>query len=125
MSCNVDRCDSLGMIDHCPRNDGTAPDKAGNRGIGRRAIDLLRRSRLQHLASAHNGNAIGQCQGLGLVVGDIDDGGAGAAMDVAKRVDHRRAQMHVEIGERFVEQDDPGVGDQTARQRDALTLAAG
>ncbi len=45
-------------------------------------------------------------------------------MERRELVDHRGAQMHVEIGERLVEKHDGGFHGEAARERHALTLPA-
>ena len=60
-----------------------------------------------------------------LIVRDVDHRRAGARVEAREFVFHRGAQVHVEIGERLVEQDQRRLGDEAARERDALPLAAG
>ena len=62
---------------------------------------------------------------LDLVVGDVDDGRADALMQPLDLHPHLDAQFCVEIGERFVEQEQQGITHQRAAHRHALTLAAG
>ena len=68
---------------------------------------------------------VGQRQRLGLVVGDIDEGDAGAALQLLQLDAHVLAQLGVEVGQRLVEQQDSRLDHEAARQRDALLLAAG
>ena len=51
-----------------------------------------------------HGDAVGQRHRLGLIVGDVDHRRAGAPVERGELLLHRGAQMHVEIGERLVEQ---------------------
>lgn len=88
-------------------------------------IELARRRELDQATVIHHRDAIGQRHGLGLIVGDVDDGRAGALVKGGELVLHRGPEMHVEIGEWLVEQYQRGRGDQAARQGHALALAAG
>ena len=72
-----------------------------------------------------HGDLVGQRQRLGLVVGDVDEGDAGAALQLLELGAHALAQLGVEIAERLVEQQDAGLDHQAAGERDALLLAAG
>ena len=51
-------------------------DEAGHEGGGRAAVELLRGPHLLEAAAVHDRDAVGHHQGLGLVVGDVDEGGA-------------------------------------------------
>ena len=61
---------------------------------------------------------------LALVVGDEDEGRAELLMQPLHFVLHAAAQVLVERGERFVEQEDGRLEDERARERHALLLAA-
>ena len=67
---------------------------------------------------------VGQRQRLGLVVGDIDEGDAGAALQLLQLAAHVLAELGVEIGQRLVEQQDFRLDHEAPRQRHALLLAA-
>ena len=58
-------------------------------------------------------------------MGDVDEGRADLAMEAGKFLLHRLAQMHVQIGERFVEQHDRRPHREASGKRNALTLTAG
>ena len=98
---------------------------ARNRRVGRLAIELRWRRDLQQPAAVHHRDAVGQRHRFGLVVRDVDHRRAGARVEAGELVFHRRAQMHVEVGQRLVEQHQRGLGDQAARERHALALTAG
>ena len=72
----------------------------------------------------HHGDPIGERHRFGLVVRDVDHRRAGALVEARELLFHRCAQMHVEIGERLVEQHQRRLGDEAARECDALALAA-
>ena len=73
----------------------------------------------------HHGDPRRHRHRLDLVVGDIDDGGADALMQPLDLHPHLDAQLGVEIGERFVEQEQQRIAHQSAAHRHALALAAG
>ena len=111
--------------DHDHRQQHAASDKARDhlaRGLG---IERARRRRLLDAPGVHHRNTISQRQGFGLVVGDVDEGRADLLVEARKLLLHRLAQMHVEIGERLVEQHDVGAHGEAARERDALALTTG
>ena len=58
------------------------------------------------------------------VVGDQDDGGAGALSSCEER-EHVRARLRVEVAGGLVREQDRGLGDERPRDRDPLLLAAG
>lgn len=59
-----------------------------------------------------------------LVVGDQQRGGAGLLQNAAHLVGQTFAQIHVEVGKRFVQQEQAWFGRQRTRQRHTLLLAA-
>ena len=111
-------------VDDLRRHDHALADERRNGRIGRLAIELRRRRHLQQAAAVHHRDAVGQRHRLGLIVRDVDHRRPGARVEAGELVLHRRAQMHVEVGERLVEQHQRGLGDEAARERDALALAA-
>ena len=70
-------------------------------------------------------HAVGEGEGLLLVVGDEHRGGPGVAQDGLDVVPHLRAEVGVEVGERLVEEQQGGRGRQRPRHRHPLLLAAG
>ena len=84
-----------------------------------RGVDLL------DDAAVHDRDPVGHRQRLLLVVGDVDEGGAGALLDPLQLELHLAAQLQVEGAERLVEQQRGGAVDQRAGEGDALALAAG
>ena len=98
---------------HEPRHE------AVDSGAGRssRGSDLL------DAAGAHDGHAVADLEGLGLVVGDEQRRGTGGAEDVAHLAPQLGTERGVEAAERLVEQDERRVRRQRACQGDALLLA--
>ena len=100
-------------------------DERGDGFVGGFAIELRRRGDLPQPSVVHHGNPIGERHRFGLIVRDVDHRRAGAGVEAGELVFHRRAEIDVEVGERLVEQHERRLGDEAARERDALALAAG
>src|SRR3984893_10508301 len=96
------------------------PDEA----VGRPVIDVERGADLFDLAVAEYGDAIGHGHRLGLVMRDVDHGDADFAVDALDLDLHLLAQILVERAQRLVEQKHVRIEHETARERDALLLAA-
>ena len=86
----------------------------------------MRRADLaQFSGRIHDGDAIGNGQRDFLIVRDIQDRNAEFLLQRLNLETHFLAQVGVEVVQRFVEQQQAGLGDQRPRQRDTLLLAAG
>jgi hypothetical protein len=92
--------------------------------VRRLSVELRRGRELQHPALVHHGNPVGKRHRFGLVVRDVDHRRAGALVEARELALHCCAQMHVEIGERLVEQHERRLGDETAGKRHPLALSA-
>ena len=92
---------------------------AGFSNTSRGAPDLLDR------ALVHHDDEVGERQRLVLAVRDMDEGNAELTLQPTQFGAHAHAQERVERRQRLVEQQDLRMGDQRARQRDALLLPAG
>ena len=75
-------------------------------------------------ALVHHHDLIGERQRLVLAVRDVDEGNVELLLEPAKLGPHPDPQERVERRERLVEQQDLRIGDERARERDALLLAA-
>jgi len=73
----------------------------------------------------HDDDAVRHDHGLGLVVRDVERGDADPLLQRADEESHLVAQLGVEVGERLVEQQQPRLDHQRAREGHALLLAAG
>ena len=62
---------------------------------------------------------------LGLVVGNVDEGGVEALMQLGQLGTHLRTQLGVQVGQRLVQQEDLRATDDGAAQRNTLTLTTG
>ena len=67
---------------------------------------------------------VGHGERLALIVGDVDEGDADALLDGSQLRPHMLAQLEIERGERFVEQQHMRLGTERPRHRDTLLLAA-
>ncbi len=88
-------------------------------------VDLGRLGHLRQPASVHHGDSVRNDHRLFLVVGDDDECGAELALQFHQLELGLGAQLLVEGGQRFVEQQHARALDQRARQRHPLTLTAG
>ena len=61
---------------------------------------------------------------FGLVMGHVDRGDAGFFVDAPDLEPHLLAEVRVEVGERFVEEEGVGLDDERARERHPLLLPA-
>ena len=77
------------------------------------------------LPLVHHHHEVGERERLVLAVGDVDEGNAEPPLQPPQLGAHAHAQERVERRQRLVEQQDLRMGDERARQRDALLLAAG
>ena len=102
-----------------------AADEGANEQVGRVIVQVLRGIDLLDEAVLHNDDAGAHGHGLGLVMGNIDEGRLQALMQLGDLGAHLHAELRVQVGERFVHQEDLRIADDRAAQRDALTLAAG
>jgi hypothetical protein len=69
-------------------------------------------------------DSVGKCESFGLVMGDVDGGGAGLSYERCDLETHPLAQVCVEIGKRLVAQDQADPAYQRASKSDALLLPA-
>ena len=120
---HVDLAGARGL--HPAGDERRFADELRDEPAGRALVDLLRRADLQQAAPVEDRQPVGDGQRLLLVVGDVDRGQAGLFADAADFRAHLQAQLGVEIGQRFVQQQALRLDDQGAGQRDALLLAAG
>ena len=118
------RVDGL-RVDHPRVEQIGAADEAGDEGIGRPIVDFVRRARLHEPALVQEHDAVGEGQGLILIVSDEECGDVLRALDAADLVSHGDARGGIERGEWLVQEQRAGAEDKRTRQRHALLLAAG
>ena len=100
-------------------------DEAGDEEVRRVVEDLLRGADLLDEAVAHDDDAVAQGHGLGLVVGDVDEGGVDPLAQLDYLRAHLVAELGVEVGQGFVHEEDLRLADDGAADGDTLALAAG
>src|SRR3989454_7113402 len=92
-------------------------------GARRLEIDLLRRALLHDLARVHQDHAVGDGEGLLLIVCDVDHGGADPALEPADLHAQPLADLGVEIGERLDQEQHAPLPPQSPRESHPLLLA--
>ena len=100
-------------------------DKIGHESILRLIINIERRADLLDLALGHDDDRVGHAQRFFLIVRDEHERDAGGLLDVFELLLHVLAQLQVERGERFVEQQHARTAHERTRNGDALLLSAG
>src|SRR5208282_6311090 len=88
------------------------------------AVELGRGTDLDDPAALHDHDAIAELDRLALIMGDVDAGEAGAALQRLELDAEPLAELEVEIGERLVEEQERRVVDERAGERHALHLPA-
>ena len=88
-------------------------------------VDLIGGADLLDDTLVEHGNAVGQGQGLLLIVGDVDGGDTEVLLHLLQLIAQLDAELGVQIGQRLVHTDDGGVRHQCAGDGHALLLAAG
>ena len=105
--------------------EGGLTEELMHKAVCRAVVKLRRRADLHNVAHIHDHHAVGQRHGFGLIVRDEDDREVELLLQLLDLKAHGFAQLRVEVGKRLVQQHDLRVGDDGARQRDALLLSAG
>ena len=88
-------------------------------------VHIFGRVELHERSFVEDAHAIGERERLALVVGDVDRRGPGFTGQCRDLEAKLFASIGVEVGERFVKEDESHVGGQCPRQSYALLLAAG
>jgi hypothetical protein len=104
---------------------GRGADEAGDEEVGGAVIEIHRSADLLDGAALHDGDALAEGEGLGLVVGDVEHGGAEAGVETGDFSAEREAGLGIEVGEGLVEEEQGGAANEGAAKGDALALAAG
>jgi hypothetical protein len=100
-------------------------DGAGHEQVARPLVQLLRGADLLDDAGAHDRDPVAEGHGLGLVVGDVDGGGAELVLEPGHGRPHLHPQLGVQVGERLVHEEGLGAADDGPAHGHALALAAG
>ena len=97
----------------------------GHEHGGGTQVHVVGRTVLLNMARAKHENLFRQRHGFHLVVSDVDAGGGKALMQPAQFYAHLVAEIGVEVGERFVEEEHAGFAHDGAAHGHSLALAAG
>ena len=103
---------------------GGRPEEARDELVDGLVVEVQRRADLLDLAVAHDHDLVSHRHGLDLIVRDVDHRGVESVVEVDELGAHLDAELGVEVGERLVEEEDLGIADDGAADRDALALAA-
>ena len=115
----------LVILEHHAVQDIGFADEVRHEGVLRLVVDVLGSADLLDPALVHDHHGIGHGEGLLLVVGDVDEGDAGGALDPLQLVLHILAQAQVKSRQRLVQQQYLGLVHQGTGDSDALLLTAG
>ena len=99
--------------------------KPATKMFARVVVELARRVDLLEDPRAHDGDAVAERHGLGLVVGDVDRRRLEALLQAGHLGPHLHAQLRVEVRQRLVHEERLRLADDRAAHRHALALAAG
>ena len=99
--------------------------KSARVGMHRVLVDQLRRPDLHDMTEIHHRDAVRDVPHHGKIVGDEDIGKAKFVLKVLHQVHHLRLDRDVQGADGLIRDDNLGVGCQSARDPDALALAAG
>ena len=100
-------------------------DEAGDERRRRVAVELHRRADLLDVTLVQHHDLVGHGHRLDLVVGDVDHRRADLAVQVGELQPHLRPERGVEVRQGLVEQEDLGVAHDRPPDGDPLALAAG
>src|SRR5271166_4905751 len=109
----------------CAADDAVVrADEARDERRLRPIVQILRRAQLLEASVAHDADAIGEHQCLGLIVRDIDESRAECRLELLELDLHVLAQFQIQGSQRLVEQQQCRLEHEAACDRDALPLAA-
>ncbi len=106
------------------RGKNPMADEFGHKARGRAVVQRVGVVPLVQLALVHDANGVTHGKGLELVVGDKQRRGAGRFEDASHLVGQAFAQVDIQVGKRFIEQQQAWLGCQRPGQRHTLLLAA-
>ena len=113
-----------GALDR-PRQQVRRAEEAGDERRRRALVQLLRRAELLDAAAVHDRDRVRHRHRLLLVVRDVDERDPDLVLDPLQLELELLAELQVERAERLVEQENPRLVHERARERDALLLPAG
>ena len=88
-------------------------------------VQILRSIHLLNEAVLHNHDAVAHGHSFGLVMGNVNKGGAQLLMQLGQLGSHLSTQLGVQVGQRFVQQEDLRLTHDGTAQGNTLTLTTG
>src|SRR3954464_388399 len=116
---------ALSGPDYRDANAGRTPDELGHEGIAGQRIQILRSSNLLQPARSKQGDSIAQVECLVLLVGDEHRSNSQSPDELTNFSPGPFAQGGIQVGQWLVQEQDPRLRRQRARQRHALLLTTG
>src|SRR6266568_8349693 len=104
---------------------GRGTEKSGDESVGGIVIDFGGSAELAHDALIEHHDAVAHGHGFDLIVRDVDGGGADATVKALELLARGSAELGVEVGERFVKEEDGRLAHDGAGQSHTLPLTAG
>ena len=104
---------------------GRATEKRCDEGVRRLAVARVRSSHLVDAAAIHDHEHVADRHRFHLVVGDVNRRRAQPVVQATDGGAHFGAQTRVEVGKRFVVQEDARLAHDRTPEGDALALATG
>src|SRR5262249_21768036 len=120
---DVQNSDRSALGDPAANYVGLAQEVGDELGA-RLVVQLSTGCKLQEHTAIHHRDPIGQGECLVLVVRDVDERHADVTLQLFEFGLHALAQLQVESSERLVKQQNLGLVDECAGERDALLLAS-
>ena len=104
---------------------GGRTEEGRDERVGGSIVKLKRGPDLLDAAAVHHHDLVAHGHRLDLIVGDVDRRCFEPVLQLLDLATHLHAQLGVEVGQRFVEQEDLRIADNRPAHGDPLPLAAG
>ena len=102
-----------------------AADEACNEHVAGHIVQVLRGIDLLDDAVLHNNDTVAHGHSLGLVVGNVDEGGSQLLVQLDDLGAHGGTQLGIQVGQGLVQQEDCRVTNHCTAQSNTLTLTTG
>ena len=100
-------------------------DEACNKQVCRMIEHILRSADLLDITVTHDDNSVAQRHSFGLVMGNVDEGGVDTLTQLDDLSTHLVTELSVQVGERFVHQEDLRVTHDCTADCNTLSLTTG
>src|SRR5690606_32705009 len=104
---------------------GRRTDETGDEQVGGVVVQLLRGAHLLHPTGPHHHYPVAERHRLGLVMGDVDSGGAELLLQPRHLGTHLYPQLGIQVGQRLVHEECLGIADNRPPHGHPLALPAG